>query len=265
MSGAGRPALRRVGHKGADAIVPGNTIESFERAVEVGVDMVEFDVLWLRDGSPKLPAAERSELVVAHDWHAAAARPHPTLAEALDAFTRPPLDRVELDCDLKLPGREAELVGALRERELIERAMVSTPHVESLIAIGALEPALRRGWTYPKVSRDWDRKPLARPAVLAALAAMRARLPRLLRRRAPELGVDAVWIYQALATSRLAAAARAAGIELIAWTVDRPERIAALRAIGIDGICTNDPRLLNGAALSDDAPAPPGRPAAPPR
>jgi glycerophosphoryl diester phosphodiesterase len=236
--------LRRVGHKGADALVQGNTIPSFERAVEIGVEMIEFDVLWREDGSPRLPASRRSPLVVAHDWRDAAERTAHTLAEVLDAFTRPPLDRVEIDCDLKLPGREDELVAALRERELVDRAMVSTMYVESLAAIRALEPRLRLGWTYPKVRRPWDRRPLARPAVLAALAAMRARLPRLLEHRAPALGAAALWVYQPLVTSRLTRTARAAGIELIAWTVDDPDRIAELRAIGVGGICSNDPRLL---------------------
>ena len=38
-------ALIRVGHKGADHVAPGNTVESFEAALEHGVDMIEFDVL----------------------------------------------------------------------------------------------------------------------------------------------------------------------------------------------------------------------------
>jgi glycerophosphoryl diester phosphodiesterase len=118
------PGIRRVGHKGAADLVEGNTIASFERAVEVGVDMIEFDVLRLRDGAPGLPPDRRTPLVVAHDWHDAASRPILTLGEALDAFTRPPLDRVEIDCDLKLAGREDELVRALQERDLVGRAMV---------------------------------------------------------------------------------------------------------------------------------------------
>lgn len=244
MRAEGSARLRRVGHKGADALVPGNTIPSFERAVEIGVEMIEFDVLWLEDGSPEVPERRRSPLVVAHDWHDAAARTPHTLAEALDAFTRPPLDRVEIDCDLKLPGRERELVTELRERDLVERAMVSTMYEESIAAIRALEPRLRLGWTYPKVTRPWDKRPLARPAVLAALTAMRVRLPGLIGRRAPALGAAAVWVYAPLVTGRLTEAARLAGAELIAWTVDDPERIAELRGIGVGGICTNDPRLL---------------------
>ncbi|HEX7196206.1 MAG TPA: glycerophosphodiester phosphodiesterase family protein, partial [Candidatus Limnocylindria bacterium] len=61
---SGRPALRLVGHKGADLIAPGNTVASFEAAVEAGVDTIEFDVLWTEDGHPRLPAGERTPLVV---------------------------------------------------------------------------------------------------------------------------------------------------------------------------------------------------------
>ena len=106
--------LIRIGHKGADALVPGNTLASFERAVEIGVDLIEFDVLWLPDAH--LPLEERAPLVVAHDWEDAGSRTPLALTEALDAFLEPPLDRVQIDLDVKLPGREEEMVDALRER-----------------------------------------------------------------------------------------------------------------------------------------------------
>ena len=44
--------VRRVGHKGADLIAPGNTTASFDAAVEAGVDMIEFDVLPERSTAP---------------------------------------------------------------------------------------------------------------------------------------------------------------------------------------------------------------------
>ena len=49
--------MRLVGHKGADLIAPGNTLESFKAAVEAGVDTIEFDVIWLRDARPAAGAA----------------------------------------------------------------------------------------------------------------------------------------------------------------------------------------------------------------
>jgi len=70
------PGLRRVGHKGADLIAPGNTFASFDAAVDAGVHMIEFDVLpEHHDGT--------GELWLAHDYEAAKRiepRPH-TLAE----------------------------------------------------------------------------------------------------------------------------------------------------------------------------------------
>lgn len=243
----------RVGHKGADGVVPGNTLDSFRAAVAAGVDVIEFDVLRpesdFADGSewrtaPAGPARGTGPLVIAHDWPDAGRRTPLTLAEALDAFLEPPLDQVAIDLDLKLSGREDEVVAALRERDLLGRAMTSTMEVRSIHALGDLEPELSRGWTLPKVGRDWTRSRLARPLVAAGIATMRARLPSLLRRHAPRLGVEAIWLYHSLASSSVADAAHDAGCKLICWTVDDPARIDALIELGADGICTNDPRLF---------------------
>jgi glycerophosphoryl diester phosphodiesterase len=237
-----KPQLRLVGHKGADLIAPGNTLESFCAAVEAGVDTIEFDVLWLREGH--LPVEERAPLVVAHDWHDAERRTPLALTEALDAFLEPPLDQVEIDLDIKLPGREDEIVDALRERGLSLRAMVSTMELYSLGRIAELAPELRRGWTYPKVTRDWNSKRWAKPGMPAALAVMRQRLPGLAAEKLPKLGVEAMWVYHPLISARLARITKLAGVELIAWTVDDLGRMRKLVAAGVNGLCSNDPRLF---------------------
>ncbi len=242
--------LRLVGHKGADLIAPGNTLESFRAAAAAGVDTIELDVLWLRDAH--LPLEQRAPLVVAHDWADAARRTPLTLTEALDAFLAPPLDGVEIDIDIKLPGREEEIVAALRERDLVGRAMISTMELYSLGRIRALEPDLRRGWTYPKVTRDWASKRWAKLPMLAALMAMRHRLPGLAAEELPKLEVAAMWVYHPLVTSRLARITEIAGVELIAWTVDDLPRMRKLLDAGAAGLCSNDPRLfaqLPGSAL----------------
>jgi glycerophosphoryl diester phosphodiesterase len=236
--------LRLVGHKGADLIAPGNTLESFRAAVAAGVDTIELDVLWTRDGHPRIEAGERTPLVVAHDWGDAARREPLTLGEALDAFLEPPLDSVEIDLDLKLPGREEEIVAALRERGLLGRAMISTMELSTLARVRELEPGLRRGWTYPKVTKDWASKRWAKAPMFVALMWMRERLPGLAARELPRLGVESMWVYHPLAGRRLARLADRAGIELIAWTVDDLASMRKLRAAGVSGICTNDPRLF---------------------
>jgi glycerophosphoryl diester phosphodiesterase len=235
--------LRLVGHKGADLIAPGNTLESFAAAVQAGVDTIELDVLWLRDAH--LPLEQRAPLVVAHDWHDAESRTPLNLTEALDAFLEPPLDRVEIDIDIKLPGREEEIVSALRERDLVGRAMVSTMELYSLGRILDLEPNLRRGWTYPKVTKDWTSKRWAKLPLLAAMVAMRHRLPGLAAQELPRLGVASMWVYHPLVTHRLARIAKIAKVELIAWTVDDLPRMQRLVDAGVDGLVSNDPRLFH--------------------
>jgi glycerophosphoryl diester phosphodiesterase len=235
--------LRLVGHKGADLIAPGNTLESFRAAVEAGVDTIELDVLWLRDAH--LPLEQRAPLVVAHDWEDAEGRKPLALTEALDAFLEPPLHEVEIDLDLKLPGREEEVVAALRQRDLLPRAMVSTMEMYTLGKVLELEPKLRRGWTYPKVTKDWTSRPWAKLPMAAALVAMRHRLPGLAAEKLPRFNVDAMWVYHPLISPRLARICQLAEVELIAWTVDDLDRMRSLVDAGVTGICSNDPRLFS--------------------
>ena len=251
--------MLRIGHKGADAIAPGNTLESFAAAVEAGVDVIELDVLrpqadfadgadWRRAAAG--PAQAIGPLLVAHDWADARRREPLTLERGRSTPSRrPPLDHVRFDLDLKIAGREDEVVAALRERDLIERAMVSTMEVESIACLRDAAPGLDRGWTLPKVSRDWSRNRLLRPVVprrlgVASRPAAGDRPPR--ARRA--LGAWAVWVYHPLVTRRLVEAAHGVGVAVIAWTVDDPARMRQLAALGVDGICSNDPRLLTDVA-----------------
>ena len=234
--------MRLVGHKGADLIAPGNTLESFRAAVEAGVDTIEFDVLWLPDAH--LPLERRAPLVVAHDWHDAGRRTPLALTEALDAFLEPPLEGVEINLDVKLPGREEEIVGALRERGLMERAMISTMEMHTLKRILELAPELRRGWTYPKVTRDWTSRRWARLPMRAALVGMRTQLPGLAAQKLPQFNVESMWVYHPLVSPRLARICELAKVELIAWTVDELPRMQKLVEMGAQGICSNDPRLF---------------------
>jgi glycerophosphoryl diester phosphodiesterase len=203
-------------------------------------------VLWLQDAH--LPLEQRHPLVIAHDWEDAARRTPLKLTEALDAFLEPPLDRVEIDLDIKLPGREEELVDALRERGLSQRAMISTMEMHTLKRILELAPELRRGWTYPKVTKDWKSKRWAKLPMRAALVGMRARLPGLAAEKLPQFDVAAMWVYHPLVSPRLARICDLAGVELIAWTVDDLPRMQKLVDAGVHGICSNDPRLFERLA-----------------
>ena len=232
-----RPAelspLKRVGHKGADLIAPGNTFDSFQAALGAGVDMIEFDVLRLRDG----------RLVLAHDFDDASRREPVSLDEGLDHFASEAYTGIELDVDMKLPGYEREVVDGLERRGLRDRALVSSTYLESLDRLGTLSPGLRCGWSVPRVRRDYTRTPLA-PAAYVLARVMRRRLPDRAARLIGEGSIDAVMSHWLLVSPRLVSAVRRAGGELYVWTVDDARRIERLTAMGVDGVITNDPRLF---------------------
>jgi glycerophosphoryl diester phosphodiesterase len=231
------PALKRIGHKGADLIAPGNTLASFDAALAAGVDMVEFDVL------PENP--DRSGgLVLAHDF-AAATRGEPlTLEEGLAHFAQDAWEGIELDVDLKTTGYERRVIDALRDYGLAERALISTMEEESLRIVRQEAPDIRLGWSVPKLRRNYLANPFTRLPAWIGVEYMRRRLPAHVASAIREGRVDAIMSHWALVTPRLVRTIERAGGELYVWTVDDRSRIAKLDALGVTGIITNDPRLF---------------------
>lgn len=227
------PAVKRVGHKGADLVAPGNTVASFEAALEHDVDMIEFDVLRLRDG----------RLVLAHDYEDAARREPLTLDEGLDHFAGEAYADVELDVDLKLPGYEGDVLIGLRERGLIARSLISSHYLDSLDEVARLEPDMRRGLSVPRVRRDYTKTPLALPAYGVARY-MRAQLPAKVRPLLRAGRIQAVMSHWLLVSRRLVDVVHAEGGEVYVWTVDDARRIERLRELGVHAVITNDPRLF---------------------
>jgi glycerophosphoryl diester phosphodiesterase len=233
--------LRRVGHKGADLIVPGNTLASFDAALAAGVDMIEFDVL---------PERGSHRLLLAHDYVDAAERTPHTLGEALAHLGSARFDGIELDLDLKLPGYERAVLDHVREAGLRDRVLISTQYRSSLELIRAAEPRVRLGWSVPKVKRDPFR---SRTTAVAALAMVRAARLVLPGRAAAAIRAglcDALMVHWRLVTPRLVSRVQGTGGELYVWTVDELSQLAALEALGVTGVITNDPRLFTALAAS---------------
>ncbi len=248
----------RVGHKGADLIVPGNTPASFDAAVAAGVDMIEFDIVPAPPaGAMSVPQAEAggragrwqdSPLLLAHDWHDARSRRPSTLAEGLDHLASPAFAAVELDVDLKLPGYERQVLDALRARGLLDRALITSQYRESLDTVRRLEPAVRLGWSVPKLRRDPFRRRALVPGALALLAAVRALLPHRAAAAIRSGSCEALMAHWRLVTPALVRAIDRAGGELYVWTVDEIEQIHRLAALGVTGVISNDPRLFTQLA-----------------
>jgi len=235
--------MRRVGHKGADLIEPGNTRASFDAALAHGVDMIELDVLPERRPSEQTDG-DVGRLLLAHDYEDAGEREPLTVEEGFRHLASEPFAAIEFIVDLKLPGYERQVVDALAAAGLRGRAMVSSTYKESLVRLRTYDADLKVGWSVPRARRDYTSSKLMALPALAVLAVMRRTLPRRAA-QAIECGLcHAVMAHWRLVTPTLVEAIQRAGGDLYVWTVDHEPRIRELRTLGVTGVITNDPRLF---------------------
>jgi glycerophosphoryl diester phosphodiesterase len=219
VSQVGARACQRIGHGGASALAPGNTLQSFDAALEVGIDMVEFDVRrW------------RGELVLAHTiLHASAGR-SVRLQDALAHLASRRFRDVGLNVDVKHVGCERALLDELERAHLLQRTLLSSQVPAALDRLRELEPQAQvgisiGGWL-PRVSHRWSDW---RARVLAGLATRRW---------------DVLMVQYGLVDSHLLEAVEDRSGLLYAWTVNDRVSIQSLLGLGVHGIATADPRLF---------------------
>jgi glycerophosphoryl diester phosphodiesterase len=210
---------QRVGHGGASALAPANTLASFDAAREVGVDMVEFDV-----------RAWEGQLVLAHTVLHARRGGNVRLPDALAHLSNQRFGDIELNVDVKHLGCERALIDGLRHAGLLDRALISSQVPAVHDAVRAIEPRARVGISIggrlARFSRRWSDW---RTQVLAGLAARRW---------------DAVMAQHRLVDERLLRQVSERHGLLYAWTVNERRAIERLRQVGVHGITTADPRLF---------------------
>jgi glycerophosphoryl diester phosphodiesterase len=236
----------RVGHRGASALAPENTLEAFQLAVELGCDMLEFDVLDLADGT----------LVLVHELRRSARRRSldnlrelapalPSLDEAL-TFCAERLPGVGLQVDLKRRGIERGVVEALRRHGVFERSWVSTFDAVSLRRLAELEPELPRSYTLPRDRFGISKRGPLAPVVRGALASVGASLPRRLPALLARARAQALTLHYSVASPAAIERAHELEAAVYVWTVDDPALLERLVRAGADGIITNDPRVFTG-------------------
>ncbi len=219
----------RVGHRGAPALAPENTLRSFELAVAHGAEIVEIDVL-----------AHEGRLVLAHSRRELP-RALPTLDEGLERLAAL---GVAVQVDVKAHGHEARIVDAVRAHGLLEHAFVSTSSVASLRRFAAAEPGLPRSLTYPEDRLGLTGRAATRPLVGVGLAALRRALPRRLPGLLRRAGAAAATLNHRVVTPAAVAACHREGAAVYVWTVDDPALVEPLVAAGADGIITNNPEIF---------------------
>ena len=222
-----------MGHKGAAALAPENTIESLAAAIGHGVDMVEFDVI---DGPG-------GRLLLAHS-HEEVEPGAVTLDEALGFVAAEAPEAMRVDLDLKWHGFEGRVVEALRRHRLEERALVSSFFPGSLRDLHRLEPSLATGISYPWDRRSLALRPVLKPVVAAGAAALRRALPYRIARMVEAASASAAMLHFSVLSRACVERCHARGIHVFAWTVDEPELLAQVVALGVDGVISNDPRIF---------------------
>jgi glycerophosphoryl diester phosphodiesterase len=255
----GRPL--RIGHKGAAALEPENTLRSLRRAVDLGCDLVEFDVLDLSDGT--LVLAHSDDLFeVSHGVARGRVRelgierlrgvaPElPTLDEALELLGA--LDGVGVHVDLKRVGYEDAAAEAIRRHGLLDRTVVSSVHAGSLRRLAAIAPSLERGYTYPFDRRGVSRRRLLQPVAAAAVIGLRRTLPSRITAMLARARASAAMLHHLVVSRAAVDRAHAGGAAVLAWTVDDEAALERVVAAGVDGVITNDPWIFDGVLPSSD-------------
>src|SRR5450756_517541 len=216
-------------HRGVASGAAENTIEAFTNAIDVGADMIEFDVRRPRDG----------ELIAFHDAHVGGTRVGSLTRDDIEAAAgvRPPLlaeilrtcaGRIRLDVELKEDGYVPEVMAALRAgldpAELIVTSFLPTVIAQAKDDFPEVKTGLLVGdgglWTYL-------------PARLRAL------YPIAIARR---VRADYLAPHYGLATFGVVRRAAAAGLPCLLWTVNSPALIRRYAA---------DPRIA--AIITDVA------------
>jgi glycerophosphoryl diester phosphodiesterase len=252
-----------IAHRGASAHAPENTLAAFERALSDGADGLEFDVRLASDGVPvcihdanlRRTAGRREEIaslssaalaqVPVGAWFnrrfPARARIEyesecvPTLAEVCERFApRCAALYVEMKCDrADAHALAAATVDVLRaSRDAVRRAVVESFTLEAIAEIKRLAPELRAAALFERTLRH--PRPRAADMIARALAH----------------GADEIALQRSLVTPTTIAAARAAGLRAVVWTVDHPAWARRARALGLRALITNNPARLR-AALDD--------------
>lgn len=206
------PAI--IAHRGASQERPENTLPAFARAIELGADGVELDVHVDPDGVLRVHHDPLPPELLAGGASAGHRAPLPPTLDEVLALLAPAA--CVAYCELKGPNTAPGTVAAIRatggpaavhafDHRQVERARQLAPEIPR----GVLEVS------YP----------------LDALAAVRS--------------VEArdLWRHRDFVDEALVRSAQAAGCRVIAWTVNAPALMEAFAALGVDGICTDDPAL----------------------
>ena len=222
------------GHRGARGHEPENTVRSVRRALELGADGIEVDV-YFADG----------QLVVIHDdTLERTTNGHGRVMEKSFAYLR------SLDAGLgeQIPTL-AEIFDAVNRRAVIN-VELKGPHTAAPVTALIAEYVNQRGWSFDDfLVSSFDHAQLREAKRLCPelrIGALISKTPRALAKFAEELGAWSLHASKRCVTPELVTDAHQRGLKVFVYTVNEPEDIAVLRALGVDGVFSDFPERVAG-------------------
>jgi len=233
-----------IGHAGAAGFHPCNSAESINKAIELGVDRIEIDVLSTSEGV----------LVLVHDRKLLIeGKKNPIASLALEQLrsiipgTLTLEDaanltdgRIPLLIDIKGRHYVNPLIDAIRSMGHDSRVSASSTHARVLKQLHMTFPemslGLSRGHSLTRVPSERGR------SLLGAALSLGQVIPTIAV--AKWCGARDLMIQHHICTWALVAAAHRAGLHVNAWTVDQPIDIRRVIAAGVDGVISNRPDLV---------------------
>jgi glycerophosphoryl diester phosphodiesterase len=245
-----------IGHRGASALAPENTLIAFEKAIESGADGIEFDVQLSKDGVPfvfhdatlkrlaginrrvtNFRADELSKIDVGSWFN----EKYPQLAEA--KFSRARIPTLE-ELFRFLAGYHGRLYLELKCDEQNFQPLVD----ETLRVIRKsklLPQIVLKSFVLDSLARVREKFPSATTAALfAPKIVMMMRRQSLMIERAKKFGADEISLHYSLAKEKLVRRALREGMPTTIWTADHPKWVLRASEIGIAAIITNNPARL---------------------
>lgn len=228
--------IRTVGHRGASALAPENTIKAVRAAIEYGLDFVEVDVHLSRE----------REVVVHHD---------PEVVDELGV--RRPIAGLSVAQLARVPKGDGEVVPTLEEVFAVAAGRIGVyVELKGPGTGGALAALLRRATAAPEVIGG-----SFLPDLVADLRRAAPDVPRsVLFRRVPpatmietcrSLGARYAHPCARPIGPRIIAQLHAAGLLVMTPHTNSPAEAERFRRAGADVIASDDPRVLVSLSRAD--------------
>ena len=242
--------MLKIGHRGAKAYAPENTIISFRKALELGVDMIELDVRITKDKYPmvihdnklrrltkEFLRLDRLTLDQVRKLRVKKTESIPTLGEVLDVID----SQVGLNIELKVKGSAQIVVQVLRDYKVnFSQVMISSNHPSEIRTVKNLEPEIATALVFRSVTRPFNFWLVLDFLAILFLPFTKYYIAWVVK----HAHADYLNINHRFLNRKKVETFKKRGIKICAWTVNSQKKIDYLKSLGIDGIITNYPDRL---------------------